>query len=550
MIFKFSRYGLDKKQRTLERIFEVIPGVSSWFIIIAMFLLSFLKPFISAVIIIAFDLYWLFKLIFMTILLVISYIRLSIENETDWIERIHNIDYYDEYSRSNPSITFNLGFKKIISMWIHFHQIKFLYKSTNPPVPSKDIFHLVILPIAKETMEIIEPAVSSIAVGQFSSKQILLIMALEDRAEVQIQEDARQVQKKFREKFLDLLIVTHPDGIPGEAAVKGANVTCAAKEAAKYFTENKIPFENVIVSCFDADTVVDPKYFSCLTYNFMVHPDRARASFQPIPVYHNNIWEVPAFARVLDVGSSFFQLIEATNPDTLVTFSSHSMSFKALVDIGYWPVDIISDDSAIFWKAFIHYDGNYSVVPLYITVSMDIAAGPSWRKTLVNVYKQKRRWAWGVENFPIVMRAFLQAHGISFYKRCRHAFRLLEGHIAWATWPFLLGVIGWFPAFFASREFSSSVLYYSAPRVKFIIFNLASIGFFTTIILSLSLLPKRNLKQTIFKKIGHIFEWLLIPLISIFLSAVPALDAQTRLMFGRYMEFWVTPKEKTYKEND
>ena len=33
------------------------------------------------------------------------------------------------------------------------------------------------------------------------------------------------------------------------------------------------------------------------------------------------------------------------------------MSFKALVEIGYWPVDMISDDSAIYWKAYIHYAG-------------------------------------------------------------------------------------------------------------------------------------------------------------------------------------------------
>ena len=29
-------------------------------------------------------------------------------------------------------------------------------------------------------------------------------------------------------------------------------------------------------------------------------------------------------------------------------------------------------------------------------------------KTVVNTYKQRRRWAWGVEGFPIVMLAFLR----------------------------------------------------------------------------------------------------------------------------------------------
>ncbi|MBI3601719.1 MAG: hypothetical protein HY209_02335, partial [Candidatus Omnitrophica bacterium] len=43
-------------------------------------------------------------------------------------------------------------------------------------------------------------------------------------------------------------------------------------------------------------------------------------------------------------------------------------------------------------------------------------------------------------------------------------------------------------------------------------------------------------------KIGHALEWLMIPLILVFLGTLPALDAQTRLMFGRYLEFWVSDK--------
>ena len=46
------------------------------------------------------------------------------------------------------------------------------------------------------------------------------------------------------------------------------------------------------------------------------------------------------------------------------------------------------------------------------------------------------------------------------------------------------------------------------------------------------------------KRIILAIEWLLVPLIIVFLSALPALDAQTRLMFGRYMEFWVTDKKR------
>jgi hypothetical protein len=40
-------------------------------------------------------------------------------------------------------------------------------------------------------------------------------------------------------------------------------------------------------------------------------------------------------------------------------------------------------------------------------------------------------------------------------------------------------------------------------------------------------------------------QWIMVPLTMIIFSAIPGLDAQTRLMFGRYMGFWVTPKART-----
>jgi hypothetical protein len=263
-----------------------------------------------------------------------------------------------------------------------------------------------------------------------------------------------------------------------------------------------------------------------------------------VPVYNNNIWETPGITRVLEIGSSFFQLVEATNPEKLVTFSSHSMSFKALVEVGYWPVDMISDDSAIFWKSFIHYDGRYRVVPMYATLSMDAVVAQTRWKTLVNVYKQKRRWAWGVENFPIVMRAFLRDKNIPFFLKLKTGFKLFEGHISWTTWAFLLTIIGWLPAIFAGREFSHSVFYYSAPRITGTIFHLAAISLITSVILSLYLLPKKEVSHPVLKRIAFAFQWLLVPLTFIFLSAIPALDAQTRLMLGKYMTFWVTDKVK------
>lgn len=547
MSFHYSRHNLSPREERLERFFEILPGFSSWFVLLGMIVLSFWKPVAAAIIMIVFNFYWLLRMFYITIFVSLSYFRLSLEAKTDWMARVAALDGFLKHGSLDVPRVQGWNFKKRISSWIYRRQIAAFKKMPVTPPLSSDITHLVIVPAVKETREVLEPGVKQIAEGSYPASRIVMILAVEERSLKEVKDGAEALKAQYGSRFADFLVVYHPSGLPGESRVKGANITFAARRAAEYFFERGTAFENVVVSCFDSDTVVSHDYFACLTYAFMICPDRYRASFQPIPVYHNNIWDVPGFARVLETGASLFQLTEATDPDKLVTFSSHSMSFKALVEVGYWPVDMISDDSAIFWKSLLHYKGDYRAVPMYITVSMDVIDAGNIFKTAGSVYKQKRRWAWGVENFPIVMRGFLRTPGIPLRDKIHHGFKLFEGHLAWATWPFILAVIGWMPALFAGREFAGTVLYYSAPRISGTIFNLAMLSLVTTIILSFCLLPKSTSKRSFFVRAIHAFEWLLVPPIMILFSALPALDAQTRLMLGRYLDFWVSEKKRPQK---
>ena len=545
MKFPYSKENLSSRQARLQRFLEILPGASTWVVLLGLVVLSIFSPISAAILIVAFYLSWILRILYSTIFLLLSYLRLNIEKKTDWMDRIHDIDNIQTYPRKNKYKKLGPHWRSYISQDIHLKQLDKLVNSKILPPASKDIYHLVIFPVIKEGLDILEPAIEAISHQNFPLKQIVVIFALEERAQPPIQKAVHQLVDKYKNVFFSCWAVLHPADVPEEARVKGANITCAAKQAAAFFTQRQIPFANVVSSCFDADTVVSPNYFACLTHHFMICPQRLRASFQPIPVYHNNIWHVPGFARVVETGSSFFQLIEATNPEKLVTFSSHSMSFKALVDVDYWPIDMISDDSAIYWKAYIHYDGDYQVIPMYVTLSMDVACANSWLQTVKSVYKQKRRWAWGVENFPIVARAFLQSKKIPFYEKSRLAFKLFEGHLSWATSGFILSIIGWFPIIFARNEFAASVVYYNVPAIANTIFSLGFLAVCISIVLSLSLLPKTKMRYGWLLKLGHALEWLLVPLILVLFSALPALDAQTRLMLGRYLEFWVTDKKRT-----
>ena len=545
MKFFFSRRGLGREEMFWQRFFEILPGLASWTLILGLVALSIWMPLVASIAVIAFMLAWVLRLFYLTIFLFLSYARLSIEKNTDWLARIRGMDRFDDYLDEVRRGARDRNAPQRISEWMHLKDMERLKRSGLLPPRSSEIFHLVVIPVIKEASSLVEANVLSIANNTALAKQTLVVLAVEARAVQSVKDGMAQIADGYRDRFMGFLLVEHPDGLPGEARVKGANTSYAAKAAAKYFEERKIAFENVIVSCFDADTVVGSDYFACLTYGFMNCLDRQRASFQPIPVFHNNIWDVPGFARVVETGSSFFQLIETTDPERLVTFSSHSMSFKALVDVGYWPSDMISEDSGIFWKAYLHFDGAYQVVPLPTTLSMDIVDAGFWWGTVKSLYKQKRRWAWGVENFPLVMRGFFANKKIAFSDKVRHVFKLFEGHVTWAALPFLLTFVGWLPVISAGNEFSSTVLYYSASRFTQAIFALSSVSLLGTIIMSLWLLPKKKKRFSLFWTTIHGLEWFLVPFILVFLSAMPALDAQTRLMFNKRMEFWVSDKRRS-----
>ncbi|MFH1061370.1 MAG: glycosyltransferase family 2 protein [Candidatus Omnitrophota bacterium] len=543
MQFKYSKQNLTGFEKKQQRLFEMLPGALSWSILLGIVVLSLIKPVSASIVAIAFIFYWFLRLVYMTIFLLVSFMGLEIESRTDWMSRIKGINKLSVYLEGlNKRRTGS--FKEKLSLYFHEKELVLLKHKQILTPALKDIYHLVIFPVSKEPGSVIRPGFEALLKQSFPCQQIMVVYAVEEGASQETKDTINQFIKEYKHRFFDLCLVIHPNNLFGEARVKGANASFAASKAGEIIGSRKISFENVIVSCFDSDTVADAQYFTCLTYNFMITPDRTQASFQPIPVYNNNIWEAPWFTRVMEIGSSFFQFIEATHPEKLVTFSSHSMSFKALTEIDYWPKDMISDDSAIFWKAYIHYQGNYRVIPIYTTLSMDATVSDKWWQTLINIYKQRERWAYGVENFPILARGFIQAKNIPLNKKIGHAFKMLESHVSWATWGFLLTTLGWLPALLSSRDFHTSVMYYNEPHIANTIFQLSSFSLIISIFVSMLLLPTVPGKYGWLKRIQHIFEWIAIPFVLVVLSALPALNAQTRLLFGRYMEFWVTDKSR------
>jgi hypothetical protein len=175
---------------------------------------------------------------------------------------------------------------------------------------------------------------------------------------------------------------------------------------------------------------------------------------------------------------------------------------------------------------------------------MDVAYSNNIFKTILMQYKQKRRWAWGVENFPFVVDGFMKNREIPYVKKFRRSFNLLESHVTWAVWAIILVLIGPLPLLFGGVFFKQIAIGYNLPKITGLLLNFTLATSLVWVVLSRTILPVRPKEVSWTKNVVMILEWIIVPIIILILGSTPALDAQTRLMLGKYMEFNPTEKRK------
>jgi hypothetical protein len=490
----------------MKRLLEILPGFLSWFTIFFIFFISFKKPVAAAIFIILFDIYWLLKLIYLYLHLRITFVEMKKNLKINW---------FDELKKTNQ----NWG----------------------------KLYHLVIFPMYKESYDVVRESFLSLLNTNYPKDKFIVVLAQEEHAGDEAKITGLKIKEEFGNKFFKFLITYHPYGLEGEIPGKGSNETWASKEVKKLIIDPlKIPYEQILVSVFDIDTQVFKEYFGRLSYVFLNTQDNLRAIYQPIPLFLNNIYEAPSISRIISFSSTFWQMMQQARPERLTSFSSQSIPFKALVDVNFWEVNNVSEDSRIFWQCYLHYNGNFKVVPLVYPVSMDANVHFSFLKTLKNLYLQQRRWAWGADDIPYLIYGFIKNKFIPLRKKIYWSLHIIEGFWSWATNSIIIFSMGWLPLFFGGKEFNNTMLSYNLPKTTGFILQLSTFGVIVSAILAILLLPP---KPPSFKKwhyLLYLLQWLFLPISLIFFGAIPALEAQTRLMLGGSFRlgFWVTPKQR------
>lgn len=528
------------KRRPLYRFLEILPGLLSYGSIILLVILSILNPVWASVYLLIVILSMFVKVIGITYQMMTGRLKMDKACEVDWHGRLIDLeDPKTAYARvCDQAGRQDAGFIQ------HKENLRIIAAAEDGyfPKPS-EIYNALIMPAYNEVIEVIEPALQSVLETTYDKKHLIVVFAYEERGGATIEETARTLQKRYGDLFHSFHIVKHPKDIPNEVVGKGGNITYAGKWLKDYLRKQRIAMSKVIVTTMDCDNRPHPTYFDYLTYEYIVHEDRKHLSYQPVCLFTNNIWDVPAPMRVVATGNSFWNIISSMRPYSLRNFASHAQPMDALAEMNFWSVRTIVEDGHQYWRSYFHFGGKYEVIPLHVPIYQDAVLAETYMKTLKAQFIQLRRWAYGASDIAYVgERFFTKRRNVPFWPGLTRFIRLVDGHVTLACVSVLVAFGGWVPLLL-NRQAAHSVVAHQLPDTVSVLQQIALLGMIVTIFTSFKLLPPRPIRYTRRRTVWMLLQWVLMPVTSILYSSFAAFNSQAHLLLGKYLDkFEVTEK--------
>ncbi len=506
---RIEKNFIQKHEDRLERILEILPGALTWIALTSPFWLSLTLPFAVAYLIIIADVYWLTSSLRIGALVLVGYKKM-------------------EYAKAQPWLT-NLK-KDFPDTW-------------------EGYYHLLLFPTYKEALHVLTPSFDAIASQNYPRDKIFLAVGFEERVNPhEFHTDTIKYLDKIDKKIGGVIKTFHPFGLEGEVPGPATNRNWMVQESLKELNKRGIPEDKVIVTTLDADFIIHPEFLAGMLHKYLSTPEieRDKRSFTGSFLYINNYWDAPTPMRLIATGTALWQLAEMVGSDKYQNFSSLSINLKSLLAIGGWMPNKVNDDSGFYWKAYFHFKGNYKVIPHYMPISADAVLDVNLFRTFQNQYLQLKRWAYGVEHIPYIITQYFKQTDIDFWDKTDKVLFKLWADMRWGFLALFVTFAGLIIPII-NPTYSQSVVAINLPIISSWILTAAFLGLFVTIYVHEKTVPPRPKDWSLIKKTWSYIQHLLIPIVLVTISTLPAIDAQTSLMFGKHLEFRTTNKIRVKK---
>jgi hypothetical protein len=498
-MFIFS-FLIKKYPHGSQRFLEILPGFISWSMILFPLWGTFIFPLAVAYYILAFNVYWLYRSLTSAVLAVLSHFRIQAGEIYDWMGDVYDFTDWNK------------------------------------------VFHVVVIPTYKEPGETLKRTLNGLLSQTFTAKNIIPVIAFESRAGEKINAPREKLLKKeFEGKFAKLMFTYHPSDIVGELIGKSSNAAWAARMFKKELLKNKRwDINKMTITSVDSDVLLHPNYFAALTYKFLDSPNRYRRIWQGAIMFYNNIDNIPWPMRVFNRVASVYYMALLMRPDRLINFSTYSLSLKLMDEIGYWDADVVPEDYRIFFKAYFETGGEVEVDPIFLPIFADAAESIGFWRTFTNTYEQVKRWAWGTSDDAYIIKRYFLDTKTPFVDKSLRVLKVMEDHFLWPVNWFVITLGATLPPLL-NDTFSRTIIGKTLPQVSSAILTTSLVGVLLFVFVDWRAKPK-NLNLPVWRRFISPFEFILLPIVGFFFGALPGLDAHTRLMMGKYLEYRVTEK--------
>lgn len=495
----FRNYILTHEKQ-IHRLLEILPGFVSWNLILFPIWGAFVMPTAVAYFVLLFNVFWFYKSASIAITGTISHFRMRAAERLDWVKEAK-------------------GFPD----WNQVH-------------------HIILIPTVNEPIYILERTINSLKNQTWDRQKITIVIAMEKKADpIHRAKLKKSLTKKFHNAFAHLYFTIH-ELQPGEVIGKSSNERHAGMWVKKQLVD-KLGYDinYLTITTCDADHIYHPSHFAYLSFKFLDSPERYQRFWQPAVLFYNNFWRLPAMSRVANTFGSIWNLAQLSRTDRLINVANYSASLKMIHEVGYWDPDVIPEDYRMFFKAFFHLKGKLEVEPIFLPLFADAAESTGWWKTMINQYEQFKRWAWGVSDDPYIIKHWLLAPWQSFWDKTIRILRIVEDHFLWPVNWFII-TLGMNISLLVNPNLYRTTLGYKVPQISSFVLTISLVFLAIILVLDSHRRPPRPAEVKRWRAWLIPFEFILMPIVGFIFTALPGLDAHTRLMLGKYLEYRVTEK--------
>ena len=547
-----------ERYRWLERLLEMVPGLISWAIIIGPIWLSFSYPWLVAYFVLSFDFYWVCRAIWFAGAVIVAFGRIREVLAADWPAALAGLGDRDARRRllqarlEAASGAANRALGVIAAapgtsrsmerraMRRELAELDRLERDARAVPASVDYVHLALIPTYTESLEKLRHTVRALADADWPSDRKIVAIITRETDEGGIA-NVKALQAEFGDRFRELIHILDPLE-PGIVVGKSSAMAWGGRWLYRLLVrERGMDPRLILVTDLDADYRVHPQYFNYLAWVHLTDPNRETQLYQPIPYFHNNIWEAPLLLRLFAAILTQLQMWRSVLPEKLQSFGSYSTTLHMVHEVGYWATDAIPEDSRFYWKSYFTYGDRFRAVPLFIPIYGDAVRAKTYWRSLATQYMQARRWAWGVTDIPYVVQNAIRHSEISFWSRAWRVINLFGEHINWAIAPLVI-TFGATVPLLLNPAFAETTLGQNLPLYASTMLSIGVVALFVLIWVEYRIVPPRPAEWGFWPRFLSYAQWIGLPFVGIFFSNLPALDAQTRLLTGRYLEYRVTEK--------